>query len=264
MSRDSHHRPGLKYYRLLFDIENTSQHNECTKTSFSTPPQVNHTPCTLPAQDQKDDNCKDNRGQKDCRWVDQYQEEPWQKNSLIDHLERNEEKPQLDHLQTVGCYEYDTLEDDTFQDMVFEDDAYQDDLVQRGSASRGSMAEYDTPSNPGLGILAVEPPTVEPTRVEHDLCIHHYASGDSYCLTVGTVIILRRCRDDWVNVTQIVKLTSLTATAWSVCLQQVKLGDHEIIYSSKTRSDTWIALQSARELAESFGLPGVSVCSRLS
>lgn len=75
------------------------------------------------------------------------------------------------------------------------------------------------------------------------------------CL-VGDSPIMRRCKDDWVNATQILKLCNFPKAKRTKILEKgVQQGQHEKVQGGYGRfQGTWIPLADARRLADEYGI----------
>lgn len=79
---------------------------------------------------------------------------------------------------------------------------------------------------------------------------------DVYECVVGTSPIMRRCKDDWVNATQILKLCDFPKAKRTKILEKgVQCGKHEKIQGGYGRfQGTWIPLEDARALAKEYDI----------
>lgn len=79
---------------------------------------------------------------------------------------------------------------------------------------------------------------------------------DVYECSVGDSPIMRRCKDDWVNATQILKLCNFPKAKRTKILEKgVQQGQHEKVQGGYGRfQGTWIPLPDARRLADEYGI----------
>lgn len=79
---------------------------------------------------------------------------------------------------------------------------------------------------------------------------------DVYECVVGQSPVMRRCKDDWVNATQILKLCNFPKAKRTKILEKgVQVGQHEKVQGGYGRfQGTWIPLEDARNLANEYGI----------
>lgn len=83
-----------------------------------------------------------------------------------------------------------------------------------------------------------------------------YSNTDVYECTVGDAPIMRRCKDNWVNATQILKLCDFPKAKRTKILEKgVQQGLHEKVQGGYGRfQGTWIPLEDAQKLAQEYGI----------
>ncbi|GEQ69077.1 hypothetical protein JCM33374_g2748 [Metschnikowia sp. JCM 33374] len=83
-----------------------------------------------------------------------------------------------------------------------------------------------------------------------------HPSTDVYECSVNDAPIMRRCKDDWVNATQILKLCDFPKAKRTKILEKgVQQGLHEKVQGGYGRfQGTWIPLQDARKLATEYNI----------
>ncbi|EMG46822.1 Transcriptional SBF complex/cell-cycle-box DNA binding subunit, putative, partial [Candida maltosa Xu316] len=83
-----------------------------------------------------------------------------------------------------------------------------------------------------------------------------YSNTAVYECIMNDSPIMRRCKDDWVNATQILKCCNFPKAKRTKILEKgVQQGLHEKVQGGFGRfQGTWIPLDDARKLAETYGL----------
>ncbi|EGW34907.1 uncharacterized protein SPAPADRAFT_133262 [Spathaspora passalidarum NRRL Y-27907] len=83
-----------------------------------------------------------------------------------------------------------------------------------------------------------------------------YSNTDVYECTMNDSPIMRRCKDDWVNATQILKCCNFPKAKRTKILEKgVQSGSHEKVQGGFGRfQGTWIPLEDARRLATTYGV----------